>query len=70
MFLKIVLSVLFLLLITFFAIRYSKSTKEAAELTHDYIERGIRLNKESRDMIKHSKDLVKEREKMADFDDQ
>lgn len=70
MHLKIFLSVLFLLLVAYFALVYSESTNEAAQLTGTYIKTGIRATKHSREMIKGSKEMMKEREKVADFDDQ
>ncbi len=70
MHLKIFLSVLFILLVGYLAIRYSQSTNEAAQLTGTYIKTGIRATKHSREMIKGSKEMMKEREKVADFDDQ
>ena len=65
MHLKIFLSVLFLLLLAYFAIIYSKSTNEAAQLTGTCIKTGIRATIHSREMIKGSKEMMKEREKMA-----
>lgn len=69
MFLKIFLTVLFAVLLVFALIRYSHSTKEAQQLSKDYVETGLRLEKDSRDMVKQSKDMVKKREKMA-YDEQ
>lgn len=65
MFLKIFLTVLFAILLVFAVIRYSQSTKEAQELSRDYVKTGIRVNRQSRDMIKDSQSLVREREKIA-----
>ncbi len=70
MHLKIFLSVLFILLVAYYTIIYSKSTQESAQLTGTYIKTGIRATKHSREMIKGSKEMMKEREKLADFDDQ
>ncbi len=70
MHLKIFLSVLFLLLVAYFTIVYNKSTKEAADLTRVYVKTGIRATKHSREMIKGSHEMMKEREKVADFEDQ
>ncbi len=70
MHLKIFLSVLFLLLVAYFALIYSESTQEAAQLTGKYIKTGIRTTKHSREMIKGSHEMMKEREKVADFEDQ
>jgi len=71
MHLKIFLAVLFLLLVAYYTIIYSKETKEAAQLTGTYIKTGIRATKHSREMIKGSKEMMKEREKMAsEHDDQ
>ena len=69
MFLKIFITVLFAILLVFALIRYSQKTKEAQQLSKDYVETGLRLNKESRDMVKESKELVKEREKIV-YDEQ
>lgn len=70
MHLKIFLSVLFILLMGYLAIRYSESTQEAAQTTSTYMKIGIKATKDSRDMIDGSKEMMKEREKVGDFDEQ
>lgn len=67
---KIAFAIVFLVIFIYIAFWYKDTTEESVRTTGDYIKRGIRTTEHSREMIKGSKDLVKEREKMADFEDQ
>ncbi len=67
---KIAFAIVFLVIFIYIAFWYKDTTEEAVQSHGDYIKRGIRTTEHSREMIKGSKELVKEREKMADFEDQ
>ncbi len=70
MIIKVAIAIAFVIVFAYFALWTSETTKESVELTGTYIKTGIRATKHSREMIKGSKEMMKEREKMADFDDQ
>ncbi len=70
MVIKVAVAIVFVIVFAYVAFWYKDTTEEAVESTATYIKTGIRTTEHSREMIKGSKELVKEREKMADFDDQ
>jgi len=70
MIIKVAIAIAFVIVFAYFALWSSETTKESVELTGKYIKTGIRATKHSREMIKDSKVDMKEREKMADFEDQ
>ncbi len=70
MIIKVAVAIAFVIVVAYFALWSSETTKESVELTGKYIKTGIRTTKHSREMIKGSHEMMKEREKIADFDDQ
>jgi F0F1-type ATP synthase membrane subunit b/b' len=70
MVIKIALAVLFVILFTYIAFWYKDTTEEAVTSAGTYIKKGVRATKHSREMVKDSKEIMKEREKMGEFEDQ
>lgn len=70
MIIKVAVAVAFVIAFAYIAFWYKDTTEEAVQTTGKYIKTGIRATEHSREMIKGSKESMKEREKMADFDDQ
>ena len=70
MIIKVAIAIAFVIVVAYFALWSAETTKESVEITGKYIKTGIRATKHSREMIKGSHETMKEREKVADFDDQ
>ena len=70
MVIKIAVAVVFVIVFAYVAFWYRDTTEEAVTSYGTYIKKGVRSTEHSREMIKGSKEIMKEREKMADFDDQ